>query len=435
MKRFLLASLMLAVSVMAFAQVKMVPHVTPVGRDFDTNFFLVNPTTQTQTYTLTPFQADGTPLPIVEGSLEAGETAYFSTPDLFPSGSVSHFKLAEQDQIEITVAYQVATGGNSSAHLSAGFSESPRWRIFPGELDDVLDGIAFVNLHSEPQDIWVRQLLANGDEVQRVMINTLDPNSKGLYLFGDFAKIDGSSFEVFSQGSLAITALRFSNVGANARFFWETSALPLPALVEAPTNEAPVISGQNALSVDAGGSLEITLDDLIVEDTDNAFPGDFTLTVMDGANYSRNGATVTPADGFTGELMVPVIVNDGSDNSNTYNLLVTVNQAQDPRIGTVAVFPVNRTYGVSGRAVIVDERTVRLENFNYNGRGPDVRVYLGKGGNYVNGIIISDSINDTVYTDATLTYTLPDNVTLDDFDGISIWCTLFSIDFSSAFFQ
>jgi len=91
-----------------------------------------------------------------------------------------------------------------------------------------------------------------------------------------------------------------------------------------PVNDAPVITGQLPLYTESGVALEITLDDLTVTDVDNDYPADFTLYVQSGSNYTLDGNTITPDTEFTGVLVVPVYVNDGTDNSNTYNLNVTV---------------------------------------------------------------------------------------------------------------
>ena len=69
----------------------------------------------------------------------------------------------------------------------------------------------------------------------------------------------------------------------------------------------------------------IVFSDLQVTDPDNTYPTGFTLTVSDGANYTRSGNQITPAPGFYGTLSVPVKVRDGLLDSNTFNLAVTVN--------------------------------------------------------------------------------------------------------------
>lgn len=60
--------------------------------------------------------------------------------------------------------------------------------------------------------------------------------------------------------------------------------------------------------------------DLTVTDVDNIYPSGFTLTALAGANYSLVGNTVTPALNFFGTLSVPVKVNDGGLDSDTFPL-------------------------------------------------------------------------------------------------------------------
>ncbi len=91
------------------------------------------------------------------------------------------------------------------------------------------------------------------------------------------------------------------------------------------TNVVPVIDAQaGPLETGEGVALTLQLDDLTVTDPDNAFPADFTLAVQSGASYTVVGATVTPAAGFTGDLAVPVVVSDGTDESEPFDVTVTV---------------------------------------------------------------------------------------------------------------
>ncbi|MHB0988298.1 MAG: tandem-95 repeat protein [Bellilinea sp.] len=94
-------------------------------------------------------------------------------------------------------------------------------------------------------------------------------------------------------------------------------------------NDPPVITGQVVLTTPEDTPLTITLDDLTVTDPDNTYPTDFSLTVLPGTNYSRLGNQITPASNFNGSLTVPVIVNDGQADSNTFNLSVTVTSLND----------------------------------------------------------------------------------------------------------
>ncbi len=96
-----------------------------------------------------------------------------------------------------------------------------------------------------------------------------------------------------------------------------------------PVNDAPQINSQEVLTTPEETDLTITLDDLTVTDPDNVYPADFTLFVLDGTNYSRDGNIITPATDFNGTLTVPVKVNDGAVDSEVFNLSVTVLPVND----------------------------------------------------------------------------------------------------------
>jgi VCBS repeat-containing protein len=106
------------------------------------------------------------------------------------------------------------------------------------------------------------------------------------------------------------------------------------AISVSSVNDPPVIIGQTTLTINEETPLTIVLTDLVVSDNDNTYPGDFTLDVMSGENYSVAGATITPAAEFSGALNVPVTVNDGSSSSAVFNLQVTVVPVNDAPVIT-----------------------------------------------------------------------------------------------------
>src|SRR5688572_19566674 len=97
-------------------------------------------------------------------------------------------------------------------------------------------------------------------------------------------------------------------------------------VIEAP-NVAPQITGQSPLSVNENESLTIELSHLQVTDPDNTYPTGFTLQVLAGQKYRYNVIKVNPSAGFSGNLTVPVTMNDGESVSNSFNLTVTVIEA------------------------------------------------------------------------------------------------------------
>ena len=85
---------------------------------------------------------------------------------------------------------------------------------------------------------------------------------------------------------------------------------------------------------------------------------------------------------------------------------------------------------VSGTVRIVDHNTLEVEGFNYDGGGPAVYFYLGQTNthdSFVTGIEIGPLLTGTVFEDAQLTVELPNDVDLDQYNAISVWCVDFSV--------
>jgi gliding motility-associated-like protein len=107
------------------------------------------------------------------------------------------------------------------------------------------------------------------------------------------------------------------------------------------SNARPEITGQTPLVVNQEQALTIELAHLQVNDPDNQYPDDFTLHVFDGNNYSLDGTTLKPRAGFTGNLKVPVSVNDGMIESKRYDLTVKVAEVQNIAPVITGQTPVN----------------------------------------------------------------------------------------------
>lgn len=106
----------------------------------------------------------------------------------------------------------------------------------------------------------------------------------------------------------------------------QTFALQIDVI---PVNDAPVITGQNALQTLDGTPITITLQDLQIDDPDNDME-DLTLFVQDGAGYRRVDNTITPQAGTAGELRVAIVVSDSELESAAFELVVLVKAAVTP---------------------------------------------------------------------------------------------------------
>jgi gliding motility-associated-like protein len=100
-----------------------------------------------------------------------------------------------------------------------------------------------------------------------------------------------------------------------------------------PINDAPVITGQGAITTNPTVPVTIQLSHLTVSDPDNTYPNGFGLTVYPGNNYTVLGNQVTPVAGFTGTLTVPVTVNDGIAASEQFGLKILVNSSIPEIVG------------------------------------------------------------------------------------------------------
>ncbi|WP_299268988.1 DM13 domain-containing protein [uncultured Psychrosphaera sp.] len=94
-------------------------------------------------------------------------------------------------------------------------------------------------------------------------------------------------------------------------------------------------------------------------------------------------------------------------------------------------------HSVSGTATIVDDCTIEITNFNYDGGGIIVEVYAGIDEDYQPpvGFAISENIFGTRFENQTFTVQLPTNKTLDDLNGISIWCSDVGVSFGDSLFN
>jgi mono/diheme cytochrome c family protein len=104
----------------------------------------------------------------------------------------------------------------------------------------------------------------------------------------------------------------------------------------------------------------------------------------------------------------------------------------NPRVGWKADLGINTGEGqVSGFVTMIDDCTLQLTSFSYDGNGIDVRVFGSKVKTFRPGFVIGPDLFGHRYNKATLNVTLPAGKTLDDLDWVSIWCTKARADFGS----
>jgi hypothetical protein len=88
-------------------------------------------------------------------------------------------------------------------------------------------------------------------------------------------------------------------------------------------------------------------------------------------------------------------------------------------------------HNVAGKATIIDDCTIEISQFSYDGGGPDVYLYAAKDHDYAgsDAFLLGPKLNGQAYDDAKFIIKLPQGKTLDDLSGLSVWCIDFNADF------
>ena len=167
----------------------------------------------------------------------------------------------------------------------------------------------------------------------------------------------------------------------------------------------PVIVGQAPLQVLEDYSLEIGIDDLIIDYPDGD-PANLVVTVHNGQFYTHADTTVTPAADFSGTLTVFVTVSDGPMESAVYPLAVDVTAVNDPpsirgqlAVTTLEHTPVEITAGhllLSDPDNAAEELSIRvLDGANYERSGNTITPVPGIVGTLVVNVVASDGSLDS----------------------------------------
>jgi cytochrome c len=109
--------------------------------------------------------------------------------------------------------------------------------------------------------------------------------------------------------------------------------------------------------------------------------------------------------------------------------------ATHPKVGWTTTLS-TLFHGVEGVATLVDDCTIKVENFHFDGNGIDVQMYAAENGNYGAGFSVSDQLYNfpVGYEDVTLMLKVPEGKTLDDVGGISVWCVTVGVSFGHGLF-
>ncbi|TWT88300.1 Electron transfer DM13 [Pseudobythopirellula maris] len=96
-------------------------------------------------------------------------------------------------------------------------------------------------------------------------------------------------------------------------------------------------------------------------------------------------------------------------------------------------------HNVSGSLTVIDDDTLRVDDFTYDGGGIVVYFYLGaedSGVAYNNGLEIGPQLKGTSFdgTEGPFEIDLPAGETIGDWNAVSVWCVTAGVSFGSGEF-
>lgn len=113
-----------------------------------------------------------------------------------------------------------------------------------------------------------------------------------------------------------------------------------------------------------------------------------------------------------------------------------VRETYHPKVGDIADFGTGNAHDVAGTAHIVNNSTIELRNFHFDGGGIQIEVWLSESGNFPSDYIsISGDLLGMVFEDATLILDIPEGTDLSKINYISIWCIPAGASFGDGQFQ
>jgi hypothetical protein len=102
------------------------------------------------------------------------------------------------------------------------------------------------------------------------------------------------------------------------------------------------------------------------------------------------------------------------------------------KIGYTGTFS-TLAHNVSGRATVMDNCTLEITMFNFDGAAPNVKFYAGVNANFSDSSAfgIGERIDGRSYANETIVLELPEGKFVDDFDSLSVWCVECRADFGN----
>lgn len=253
--------------------------------------------------------------------------------------------------------------------------------------------------------------------------------------------VEGLAYATATQSGMTDAEGQFSYV-AGEEVVFAIGDMQFPAV-----EGQEMISPLDVFSVTSTDDLRVSNMARLLQTLDeDGMPGN-GITITAQAHNQSTGVTVDFSSADFDQQVVDVVANSGA----AYTSLISAQSAIDhlnltlgntvssrdcstdsTKMGYIGTFS-TLAHNVSGFATVIDNCTIEITMFNFDGAAPNVLFYAGINGNFSDSEAfgIGERIDGRSYANETIILELPEGKFVDDFDSLSVWCVDFSADFGN----
>jgi len=112
-----------------------------------------------------------------------------------------------------------------------------------------------------------------------------------------------------------------------------------------------------------------------------------------------------------------------------------VDDSEIPEVGWIAELT-GHHHGVAGTAELIDDNTIEIRDFVYDGGGINSRFFLlADGGDFNRDAEISDNMVGDEYDGDVVTLVIPEDIPVDSWNLITLWCVPAAVSFGDGVFE
>lgn len=224
----------------------------------------------------------------------------------------------------------------------------------------------------------------------------------------------------FRLGGLALPEVQAANI-----------VTPLTLFGAEDTNDTRVVNLSRLLqSLDNDGNVNNGI----------SLPTAADTAIYDGSVDFSSPAFDTQAQTLLADIgTASILVDAATATSHLTQTLVdndiisTGCTSDHPYVGRTAELSMLQ-HDVSGTITVLDDCTLEVSNFNYDGGGPSVFFYAAVDNNFRSpAAILGPRLNGQRWVNDTLLLSIPEGTSLEDFNSLSVWCSDFNANFGDAF--